>query len=55
MNDNLNSAKPAWLTRGVIGGVVSIAAGFLGLLDYMVPMASQDMCIDGKKGSLTSI
>jgi hypothetical protein len=50
MNDNLNSAKPAWLTRGMIGGVVSIAAGFLGFLDYMVPMASQDICIDVEEG-----
>ena len=50
MNDNLNSAKPVWFTRGVIGGVVSIAAGFLGFLDYMVPMASQDMCIDVEEG-----
>ncbi len=46
----LNDAKPAWLSRGVIGGGISVAAGLLGLLDYMVPTATQNVCIDVEEG-----
>jgi hypothetical protein len=49
MND-LNGTKPAWLSRGVIGGAVSVAAGLLGFADYIIPAESQDMCIDMEEG-----
>ena len=50
MNGNLDDSKPVWLTRGVIGSVISIAAGLLGFLDYFVPTATQNVCIDVEEG-----
>lgn len=50
MNDNGSSSQPAWFTRGVIGGGISIAAGLLGFLDYFVSTATQNVCIDVEEG-----
>jgi hypothetical protein len=49
MNE-LNNTKPTWFSSGVIGGVVSVAAGLLGFLDYLVPTATQNLCIDVEEG-----
>ena len=50
MNGNLNSAKPVGFSRSMIGGVVSMAAGLLGFFDYLVPTATQNVCIDVEEG-----
>jgi hypothetical protein len=34
----------------MIDGVVSVAAGLLGFLDYLVPTATQNVCIDVEEG-----
>jgi hypothetical protein len=49
MNE-LNNTKPRWFTSGMIGGMVSVAAGLLGFLDYLVPTATQNVCIDVEEG-----
>jgi hypothetical protein len=34
----------------MIGGLISVAAGLLGFFDYLVPTATQNVCIDVEEG-----
>lgn len=50
MKNNFNSAKLVWFSRSMIGGLISVAAGLLGFFDYLVPTATQNVCIDVEEG-----